>query len=48
MSVRGGMGTVPFSTERNAGHIFFDQVDFGHVFSGLLGGWDFDFERMNQ
>ena len=33
---------------RNAGHIFFDQVDFGHVFSGLLGGWDFDFERMNQ
>lgn len=38
------------NSDRNAGHIFFGQVDFGHAFSSLfpLSAWSFDFERMDN
>ena len=35
---------------RTAGHIFFDQVDFGHTFnrSLLKSAWEFNYERVNN
>ena len=38
------------NTARSSGHIFFDQVDFGHVFRSSWGSdaWKFDYEGMNN